>query len=97
MNYEGRKWDGDKGTELVDAPLSFKIASVTHGLEMDMNKEPEDGIPTPTEMLTDLLFGTPQEYDAAILHLNEKSAEKYGRPKIIKETTEAVKVSATAQ
>lgn len=97
VNYAGRKWDGDQGKEMMDdSNAAFIIMSTTHILEMDMNKEPEDNIPSPTEILEKILFGTPQDYDAAAAHLNESTMEKFARPKVIKKEAE-VKENAPTQ
>lgn len=84
VNYDGRKWDGDVGSELVDdSDKSLRIMHHKHTLEMDMSVDAED-MKTPTEILHALLFGTPQDYDNNIVHLSDNIAVNFTRPVVEK-------------
>ena len=64
----------------------MKVKSSEVAMEMKPEKDPEE-TPTPKELLKKLKFGTPQEFDAAIVHLHAPDTELsvFNKPKILKE------------
>ena len=81
-NRKERMWDGDAGTEKVEVGSAFTVMSYTHQMEMDMLSDPEY-LPNPATILQALMFGTPQEYDEHIQHLNKYTQRNYQRPSIV--------------
>jgi hypothetical protein len=86
-NRKGRLWDGDAGTEKVQVDDSFKVIRNHHRMEMGMLSDPEY-LPNPTTILQALMFGTPQEYDEHIQHLNKDTQSNFSKPKIVHEKKE---------
>ena len=81
-NRKQRLWDGDAGTEKVKVDDSFKVIRNNHRMEMGMLSDPEY-LPNPATILQALMFGTPQEYDEHIQHLNKDTQSNFSKPKIV--------------
>jgi hypothetical protein len=81
-----RMWDPIQGKEVSQLGGSMKVKSSEVAMEMKPEKDPEE-TPTPKELLKKLKFGTPQEFDAAIVHLHAPDTELsvFNKPKILKE------------
>ena len=83
VNSGQRVWDGSLGQELLDSYDGFSVVSVDFAerLEMDMGVDPEE-LPTATEVFEALMWGTPQEFDAAYALLSENAQSHWKRPEI---------------
>ena len=80
-NYNSREWDADAGAEKVDGSSAFAVRSDTHIMEMNALQDPEY-LPNPETILQALMFGTPQDYDEHIQHLNEQTQRNFNKPHI---------------
>ena len=78
-----REWDASKGAEIIPVANNVKIISedLSEYLILSMDKDPED-LPSPTELLEALQWGSPQEFDAAFDILAGEAQHYWERPTI---------------
>ena len=79
-----RIWDPTQGKETSQLGSTLTVDSAEMPMEMKPEKDPEE-TPTPKEILKAIRFGSPQDFDEGIKHLNEPDKELYQRPTILKE------------
>ena len=71
-------WDKDAGKDAAIECDNVVIDYVKHGeeMKMEMTKDPED-LPSPTEIVQKVFWGLPNEYAAAVEHLDGNPFNKY--------------------
>jgi hypothetical protein len=90
VNSDTRSWDASTGQELL-CPielLSIERQNVVGKIEMDMSQMPEE-LPSSREVFEALMWGNPQEFDAAYALLNDDSKKHWDRPTIENEIEES--------
>lgn len=83
VNSSQRVWDGATGQELLDPCDMYSIFSVdkVEKIEMDMGVDPEE-LMTSRECFEALMWGNPQEFDAAYELLSDTCKKYWNRPVI---------------
>ena len=73
-----RVWDKDAGKDAAIECDNVVVDYVKHGenMKMEMTKDPED-LPSPTEIVQKVFWGLPNEYAAAVEHLDNNPFKKY--------------------
>ena len=73
-----RVWDKDAGKDAAIECDNVTVEYVKHGekMKMEMTKDPED-LPSPTEIVQKVFWGLPNEYAAAVEHLDDNPFKKY--------------------
>ena len=73
-----RVWDKETGKDMPIDCGKITVTSNEHGrqMKMKMDNDPED-LPSPTEIMQKVFWGLPNEYEAAVKHLNGTPFIKY--------------------
>ena len=90
VNSDTRSWDASTGQELL-CPMGLlfvETQNLVGKIEMDMSQMPEE-LPSSREVFEALMWGNPQEFDAAYALLTTDSKKHWDRPTIENEIEES--------